>query len=120
MAIDDRQTNNEELLHMAIKAAKSGQRDGARMLFRQLYGRDKRNETVLLWLARVARSQKERIQWLERVLELNPENEAATKALQRMNYRREAIENRTLLLFGGMAAIMVIMTLFILFIAFTS
>ena len=120
MVADDKRTDNEEVLQLAVRAAKRGQTENARMLFRQLHGRDKSNETTLLWLAKLAPNQKERIQWLQRVLEVDPDNEMAKKAIKRMSYRREAVENRTLLLFGAAAAVMIILTLFILIIALTS
>ena len=120
MVADDKRTDNEELLQMAIRAAKSGQTEGAQVMFRQLYGLDKHNETTLLWLAKLAPNQKERTQWLQRILEVNPDNEMAQKAIHRMTYRREAVENRTLLLFGAAAAVMIILTVFILIIALTS
>lgn len=114
---DDNQVNNEELLQMAITAAKSGQKDNARLMLRQIYGRDKRNESVMLWLAKIARSQKERVKWLERIIEINPDNETAYKALKKLNYSKAATDNRTMLIFGGVAAIMVVLTFTILFIA---
>lgn len=120
MVADDKHTDNEELLQLAIRAARSGQKDGARVMFRQLIGRDRNNETALLWLAKLAQNQKERMQWLQRVLEVDPDNEMAQNAVHRMTYRKEAVENRTLLLFGAAAAVMIILTLFILVVAFTS
>lgn len=120
MVADDKRTDNEELLQLAIRAARKGQKEGARVMFRQLYGRDKTNETALLWLAKLADDPRERTQWLQRVLEVDPENEVAQKAIKRMTYRREAVENRTLLLFGAAAAVMIILTVFILIIALTS
>ena len=114
---DDKQTNNEELLQMAIRAVKGGQEDGARVMLRQIYGRDKRNESAMLWLAKIGRNQKERTKWLERILEINPENETAQKALSKMTYNKAATENRTMLIFGGVAAVMIILTAIILLIA---
>jgi hypothetical protein len=114
---DDNQVNNEELLQMAITAVKSDQKESARIMLRQIYGRDKRNESVMLWLAKISRSQKERVKWLERVIEVNPDNETACKALDKLNYSKAVTNNRTMLIFGGVAAIMVVLTLTILFIA---
>lgn len=104
----NKQTSNEELLQLAIKAAKDGQKEGAKMMFRQIHSRDKRNETAIMWLAKLAASEKERISWLTKALELNPTNEAAKKALDKMNYRDQANQNKTLILFGGIAALMII------------
>lgn len=110
-------TNNEELLQMAIRAAKSGQKEGARVMLRQVYARNKRNETALMWLAKLAKNQKERQQWLRQILEINPENEAAKKAIARMRYQREAANNKTLVLFGAVAIIMIVLVVAILMIA---
>ena len=115
----NKQTSNEELLQLAVKAAKDGQKDGAKMMFRQIHSRDKRNETAIMWLAKLASSEKERISWLTKALELNPTNEAAKKALDKMNYRESANQNKTLILFGGIAALMVI-TVIVVFIIISS
>ncbi|MDX2077122.1 MAG: hypothetical protein SFZ02_11870 [bacterium] len=115
----NKQTSNEELLQLAVKAAKDGQKDGAKMMFRQIHTRDKRNETAIMWLAKLASSEKERISWLTKALELNPTNEAAKKALDKMNYRESANQNKTLILFGGIAALMVI-TVIVVFIIISS
>jgi hypothetical protein len=109
-----RPTNNEELLQLAIRAARSGQTDGARVMLRQVYTNDRRNETAMLWLAKTARTQKERRQWLDRTLQVNPNNQAAQNALKRMTYRKAASENRTLLLFGAVAVVMIVVVIAII------
>jgi thioredoxin-like negative regulator of GroEL len=114
MAVEDRQTNNEELLQLAIKAAKSGQKEGARVMFRQVYARDRTNETAMLWLAKLADSPKQRAQWLERVLDVNPENDTAKRGLQRMNYQQTASDNRILIIFGAVAGVMLIIVVIVL------
>lgn len=111
----NKQTSNEELLQMAIRAAKDGQKEGARMMLRQVYNRDKRNETAIMWLAKTATSKKERRDWLTKALELNPTNETAKKALDKMSYQEAANQNKTLILFGGIAALMII-TVIVIFI----
>ena len=118
MAVNQ-ETNNEELLQMAIRAAKSGQKDGARVMFRQVYDRNRRNETAMMWLARLSRTPQERREWLQRILENNPENEAAQKAIKQIAYKRAASDNRTIILFGAVGAIMFILVVVILVIALT-
>ena len=50
MASDgNQQPNREQLLQMAINSAKSGNRDGARMMLRQVLSEDKRNERAMMW-----------------------------------------------------------------------
>jgi len=110
----EKQANNEELLQLAIRAVKSGQHDGARMMLRQVYAQDRRNETAMLWLAKTAKSQNERVEWLNRVLAQNPDNEIAQKALKRMKYKHEARENQMLLVYGTIGVAMVLITLIII------
>jgi thioredoxin-like negative regulator of GroEL len=109
-----RKTNNEELLQLAIKASKRGDKEGARVMLRQVHSQDQRNETAMMWMAKIARSEKERQHWLQRVLDVNPDNKAAKNALKRMQYKRAATENRTLLLFGAVAVVMIVLTVSIL------
>lgn len=111
---DNKQTNNEELLQLAIKAAKNNQKDGARVMFRQVWQRDKRSETAMIWLAKLAKTPKERQEWLTRVIKVNPTNETAKDALAKMKHNRAAGENRTLLLFGVVAVVMIVLALAIL------
>ncbi|MFW5748440.1 MAG: hypothetical protein ACOCYT_02370 [Chloroflexota bacterium] len=115
--MSDPQISNEDLLQLGIKAAKRKDRDNARMLLMQVYERDKRNEQAMLWLARVAGTRQERITWLERVLEYNPDHEQARKVLERIQYKEAAEENRALVLYGGIAALMIILTLAIILVA---
>jgi hypothetical protein len=108
MVSQTNQPNREELLQMAENAAKGGQKDGARVMFRRVLDQDKRNERAMMWLARLAKTQKERKQWLTRVVAVNPDNKAAKSALQKMQYKRAAKENRTLLIFGVAVAVLII------------
>jgi len=117
--MDDR-VDSEELLQLAIRAVKSRQRDGARVMLRQLLARDRRNESAMLWLAKIARNPTERAKWLARVLEVNAENEAAQRALDRMRYQQAAVENRMLMVFGSASVVMLILTIFIIVVAFTA
>ncbi len=101
-------TNNEQLLNMAIETAKSGQREGARVMFMQVWEANKRNEEAMLWLAKIARDEQERRKWLERVVQINENNVTAKKALAKMNRTQEASDNQMLLLFGAAAIIMLV------------
>ncbi|MCL4252424.1 MAG: hypothetical protein KJ043_01430 [Anaerolineae bacterium] len=113
------QTSNEDLLQLAVKAAKEGQKEGARVMFRQLHARDKRNETAIMWLAKLAPSQKERVSWLQKALDLNPTNEVAKKALEKLDYAEKSNQNKILLLFGGVAVLMIITVLVVVVILAT-
>lgn len=115
MAAGEKQhTNNEELLQMAIKAAKSGQKDGARVMLRQVWSRNKRDERAMIWLAKVANTPEERREWLNRVLQVNPENETAKKALAQMKRQDAATDNRLLVVFGAVAVVMVVLVVAVL------
>jgi len=73
-----------ELRHQGINAAKAGQKDLARQLLQQSIRLEPRNEAAWLWLASVARDPRERLFCLQKILEINPENEQAIKALRMM------------------------------------
>lgn len=107
----EKQPNREELLQMAIRTAKAGNREGARVMLRQVLSEDKRNERALMWMAKIATNKSERRQWLERALDINPENSQARSALKKMQYRRSARENRTLVIFGVVVVVLVILAI---------
>jgi Tfp pilus assembly protein PilF len=110
-SLSAKQPNREELLQMAIRTAKAGNKEGARVMLRQVLSEDKRNERAMLWMAKTAPSRSERQQWLERVLQINPDNDQARAALKRMAYRRSARDNRTLLIFGMVAGVLIVLAL---------
>ena len=105
------QPNREQLLQMAVTTAKAGNRDGARVMLRQVLSEDRRNERAMLWMAKMARSSKERRQWLKRVLDVNPDNEVARKQIKRMDYQTSAQQNRILLVFGVVAGVLFVLLL---------
>lgn len=107
-------TNNEQLLNMAIQTARSGQKEGARVMFMQVWEANKRNEEAMLWLAKLGRDEQERRKWLDRVLILNPDNVTAKKALAKLNRKQAANENQLLLLFGAAAVVMLVVVLAII------
>ena len=106
--------NREELLQMAIRTARSGNKDGARVMFRQVLNEDKRNERAMIWMAQIAESKAERKQWLERALTVNPDNEQVKAALKKMAYKSSARENRTLLIFGVVAGVLIVIMVIVL------
>ncbi|MBC6936134.1 MAG: hypothetical protein DWB42_09870 [Chloroflexi bacterium] len=112
------QPNREELLQMGIRAAKAGNRDAARITFQQILSQDKRNERAMMWMAKIAESPAERKKWLNRVLAVNPENESARRTLQKMAYKRSAKENRTLLIFGLVAGVMIVLGVVVVLVLF--
>ncbi|NWG15007.1 MAG: hypothetical protein HXY41_00080 [Chloroflexi bacterium] len=112
------QPNREELLQMGIRAAKAGNRDAARITFQQILSQDKRNERAMMWMAKIAETPAERKKWLNRVLTVNPENESARRALQKIAYKRSAKENRTLLIFGVVAGVMIVLGVVVVLVLF--
>ena len=107
----NQQPNREQLLQMAINSAKSGNKDGARVMLRQVLAEDKRNERAMLWMANISRNKAESRQWLERVLNTNPDNEQARKLLNKMDYQTSAQQNRVLLIFGVVVGVLFVLLL---------
>ena len=105
--------NREELLQLAINTARAGNKRAARLMFEQVLKQDKNNERAMMWLAKTAESKAERQEWLRRVLNVNPNNEQARSTLKRIAYRRSAKDNRVLLIFGVVAAVLIILAVVI-------
>lgn len=103
------QPNREELLQLAITSAKQGNVEGARTLFERVLNEDRRNERALMWMAKLADSKSERIKWLNLVMKVNPENEQAKEALRSIQYKRSAKENRTVLIFGMIVGVLIVL-----------
>jgi lipopolysaccharide biosynthesis regulator YciM len=103
------QPNREQLLNMAIQAAKNNNVEGARVMFRKVLTEDKRNERAMIWMAKIAKTNEERVQWLNRVLQVNPDNDTARAALKKIQYKRSAQDNRTLLIFGMVAGVVLVL-----------
>ena len=105
--------NREELLKMAIRTAQAGNKSAARVMLRRVLSEDKRNERAMMWMAKLADSKSDRAQWLNRVIAVNPNNETARETLKKMQYKRSARENRTLLTFGVIAGVLLVLGLVI-------
>lgn len=101
--------DREQLLRMAIIAAKQGNEQAARMMFQQVLAGDQRNERALMWMAQLAPNREERVQWLNRVIAVNPLNEKAGDALRKMRYSSSARDNRVLLLFGVILGVLIVL-----------
>lgn len=105
--------NREELLKLAINAAEHGNKQAARVMFRQVLAQNKRDERALMWMAKLAESKDERRLWLNRVLAVNPSNEIARRALQKMAYTGRARDNRILLTFGVLVVVLIVLAVVI-------
>lgn len=70
------------LYKRALDAIQHNQRVKARQIFTRLLREDKQNKDYWLWLSSLVDTDKERIYCLQAVLRLDPENEAAERALR--------------------------------------
>lgn len=111
--------NREQLLQLAIQAAKAGNREGASVMLRRVLNEDPRNERAMMWLAKVAATKAERRQWLERVLMVNPSNQSAKDTLRRMTYAANARDNSVLVIFGIVAVVLIVIAVIVLIAAQT-
>jgi len=109
MAANEGGPNREELLQMAIRAAKNGQKQGARVMLRKVLAEDKRNERAMIWMAKLTANPEKRRKWLDRVLKVNPDNMSAQQEMDRMVYDAAAERNRTLLRIGVGAWVLFVM-----------
>lgn len=80
-----------ELRRQGIAAAKAGQNEQARQLLQQAIRLDPRNEAAWVWLASIARDKRERLFCFQKLLEINPQNETALKALNAMGMTPEEL-----------------------------
>ena len=103
------QPNREELLQLAMNSAKQGNKEGARTLFERVLNEDKRNERALMWMAKLADTKAERVKWLNLVLRVNPDNDQAKEALRSIQYKSSAKENRTVLIFGMIVGVLIVL-----------
>lgn len=74
----------ETTLREGIEAARRGDKLAARRLLQQVLQQDRSNETALMWMASVVDTLPERRIYLEQVLRINPANDRAREALQKL------------------------------------
>ncbi len=73
-----------ERLREGIEAARRGDRINARRLLQQVLILDRDNEAALMWMASVVDTLAERRAFLERAIKVNPNNQRAREALERL------------------------------------
>lgn len=83
--------NVQDLLKQGIEAAREGKKAEAREFFEQVVELDEKNERAWFWLASVVDSEDEKRICLKNVVQINPNNERAQKALEQL----EAKQSRT-------------------------
>ena len=81
----------KELRKQGIAAAKAGQVDQARQLLQQSLRLEPQNEASWLWLVSLAKDQREKMFYLNRLLEINPNNEMGQQALKALGMTREQL-----------------------------
>lgn len=109
--------NREELYRMALNAAKNGQRKPAKVMLQQLLQQDKKSVRAMMLMAKLSGAKERRV-WLERVLEVDPDNDAAIEQLDKMDYEIAASRNirlyRVSLIAGAVAILALAMVYIIL------
>jgi tetratricopeptide (TPR) repeat protein len=85
-----RQQSTAQWLQEGIAAAKAGQSEQARALLMRVAEQDAENITALLWLSGVVDDLDECQGYLEDVLSLDPNNDAARRGLVRLEEKRRA------------------------------
>ncbi len=81
-----------ELLANGIQALKAGRKTQAQKLLHQVVQRDKTNESAWLWLSGAVDTVEEQRVCLQKVLAINPGNQAAKLGLQQLACKRPAPE----------------------------
>jgi hypothetical protein len=100
---DTSSLNREELFNLAVEAVNQGNKQSARVMFRKILGEDKRNTRAMLWLAKIAGTEKERLVWLNKILDVNPNHEGALTIMNKMK-RKGVVERNQLLMRIGVGA----------------
>jgi hypothetical protein len=112
--LDTLSPNREDLLQLAISAARRGDKESARMMFNQILAEDASNERALMWMAKLADTREETALWLNRALAVNPNNQVALDALAKMKNKSSARDNRLLVMFGVVVGVLVVLLLIVL------
>jgi thioredoxin-like negative regulator of GroEL len=100
--------NKEQLYRMAVEAIKNGQKQPARMMFQQILQIDGRDTRAMMYMAKIASSTEERTQWLQRVLKADPKNDAAKKALGKIENRDTAKRNKLYFRVGAVVYVILV------------
>jgi tetratricopeptide (TPR) repeat protein len=74
---------DQESFNIALGLIKSGKRDEAKKILLNMLSLDSNNAIILEWIVYCSSNIKERINYLERIIQINPDNENANKLLLR-------------------------------------
>lgn len=84
------QAKTTVIFQQGVAALKAGDRHQARTLFTQVLQNEPHHQPALLWLAGAVDAPDERRQYLERVIAINPHNEAGKRAQSGLERLRDA------------------------------
>lgn len=104
---DSKSPNLEDLMRLGIRSAKEGNRENARVIFRQVLNADKRHVGAWLWMASLAENNIDKRRYLETVLRLDPGNTTARQQLNQLDKAIERSENASVR-FGVMIVLVLI------------
>jgi hypothetical protein len=76
--------NIQDILRQGVEAARSGDKLAARRLLQQVLLQDGNNEVALMWMASVVDSVDDRRAFLQKALRVNPNNQRARDALEKL------------------------------------
>lgn len=121
-------TDAQDLVRKGIEAAREGNKAAARDFFERAVEIDDRDERAWFWLASVAETDDERRICLRNVLHINPNNERAQRALEKLEQKETelsggdevlpGISRRTLvLLVGSGVAVIALIAIIFLFLS---
>ena len=80
---------SKTFVQRGIDASKDLQKDFARQCFLQAVVHDNQNETAWLWLASISETEEEKTAYLEKVLEISPENKTARFSLKSLKTQKD-------------------------------
>lgn len=106
---DENAPNLEQLLQIAETTLRQGNKDGARVLIQQVLDQDKRNDRAWVLFAAATDDPTDRRRYLRTALHVNPNNQAAQRALAKMKKARTRSENQALYygMIGLVAALLI-------------
>lgn len=107
--IEDDSPNLEDLLQIAATTIKQGNRQGARVLLQQVLDSDKHNDRAWVLMAYTTNDNLERQRYLRTALRLNPNNQAAQRALEKIDITRTKSESQAM--YYGTVGLLVLLAL---------
>src|SRR3972149_6896897 len=84
----------DTLTTQGIEAFRNGETEQARALFQQALSANPRNVDALLWLSQLAENDKERADYLPRVLHIDPNNATARRGLETIEGKPVSVPRR--------------------------